>query len=384
MSTSYLKPALKAALMGRAGGRCQYRGCNKPLDMDELTSRRLNKSVYAHIIADSEDGPRGDPVLSPQLGQDIQNLMVLCHDHHRLIDHEGLNDHPVELLRAMKREHEERVANLLDIQEDHRTRLLFVQVNIGQYSPQISLESAREAVLPRYPVVPEILVDLTRQAIRDDEPDFWARSADEIKRQVEQRLAPTLADPGYRSLSLFALAPIPLLMWLGRVLGDLNSCSVFQKLRAPDSWTWEGDPGPAGSFTLETPQAEELVESGHVSLLLSVSGVVTPQEVAATFEEPLPTWHIRAENPGLDGLRSLAQLEAFVDAYRDALQQIRSIHGPNVVVHVLPAVPNSVAVECGRRLLPKADPSLVAYDKNKTGVSFSQALTILEAPEGAE
>ena len=42
--------------------------------------------MFAHIIADEPGGPRGHPVLSKQLAKELSNLMLLCLDHHRLID----------------------------------------------------------------------------------------------------------------------------------------------------------------------------------------------------------------------------------------------------------------------------------------------------------
>ena len=44
-----------------SGGRCEYEGCNTPLYMDILTKKKYNKAYIAHIVADSLDGPRGDP-----------------------------------------------------------------------------------------------------------------------------------------------------------------------------------------------------------------------------------------------------------------------------------------------------------------------------------
>jgi len=50
----------------------------------------LNAAYIAHIVAEKPDGPRGDPARSPLLADAIENLMLLCDVHHRLIDREGL------------------------------------------------------------------------------------------------------------------------------------------------------------------------------------------------------------------------------------------------------------------------------------------------------
>ena len=83
-----------------SGGRCEYEGCNTPLYMDILTKKKYNKAYIAHIVADSLDGPRGDPERSEKLANEISNLMLLCDPHHTLIDKDVAN-HPVELCRGM-------------------------------------------------------------------------------------------------------------------------------------------------------------------------------------------------------------------------------------------------------------------------------------------
>lgn len=90
------------------------RGEGKLLTRDDL-GQRGKFSVFAHIVADEPGGPRGDPELSPKLAQDLSNLMLMCLDHHRLIDVDDVVDHSVERLRAMKTRHEERVRRLTEL-----------------------------------------------------------------------------------------------------------------------------------------------------------------------------------------------------------------------------------------------------------------------------
>src|SRR5262249_25025860 len=47
-------------LWGRAAGRCEFAGCNKPLWKSSVTSERVNIAQKAHIYSFSEEGPRGN------------------------------------------------------------------------------------------------------------------------------------------------------------------------------------------------------------------------------------------------------------------------------------------------------------------------------------
>lgn len=58
---------LQNELWARAAGRCEFRGCNELLYLDQLTKKRSNVSAISHIVAYSPDGPRGHLLRSKQL-----------------------------------------------------------------------------------------------------------------------------------------------------------------------------------------------------------------------------------------------------------------------------------------------------------------------------
>ena len=72
----------------RKGSRyvCEFEGCNKRLFYDGVTLSTFNNAYVAHIVASSSKGPRGDKTLSPLLSDKLENLMLMCADHHKLID----------------------------------------------------------------------------------------------------------------------------------------------------------------------------------------------------------------------------------------------------------------------------------------------------------
>lgn len=152
MSKTSIPAQVKLKLWIKSGGRCQFRGCNKPLYRDDLTQAKMNKAYIAHIVADSPGGVRGDEKLSPKLAQEFSNLMLLCDAHHRLIDNPSHGHiYTVEQLQAYKKEHEERIEYLTGIDERHKSNLIFFLDNIRHFKPTIDFEDARHSMLPRYP-----------------------------------------------------------------------------------------------------------------------------------------------------------------------------------------------------------------------------------------
>jgi hypothetical protein len=85
----------------RTQNRCAFPGCNAEL----LDSSDILIADICHICADRPGGPRFDPNQTEEERQGYANLIVLCPNHHTLIDDD--EEHfSVDALRNMKRNHE--------------------------------------------------------------------------------------------------------------------------------------------------------------------------------------------------------------------------------------------------------------------------------------
>ncbi|SCW49910.1 hypothetical protein SAMN04487970_101021 [Paenibacillus tianmuensis] len=175
MSVSNIPDKVKVRLWGKAAGRCQYEGCNKPLWLDPLTKVEFNISYIAHIVADKPNGPRGDSVLSEKLKNDIENLMLACDEHHRLIDKVDVEGHPVTRLKEMKRKHEQRIEMLTSITEDYQSHVLLYGANVGQHHSPVSWDKAVYAMHPeRYPAEkPAVELGIGNSPFKDNESFYW-------------------------------------------------------------------------------------------------------------------------------------------------------------------------------------------------------------------
>ena len=102
-SRPHIPKSVQTHLWLRAGGRCEFRGCNRILYEDQVTQDPINEANIAHIISWTESGPRGDKILSPQLATDITNLMLTCPEHNHLIDSgENIEKYSVSFLQEMR------------------------------------------------------------------------------------------------------------------------------------------------------------------------------------------------------------------------------------------------------------------------------------------
>lgn len=101
-------------LWGRAAGRCSFPGCHLDLVLDATeTDDPSLVGEFCHIVAESDNGPRGRSPLTPLQRNSYGNLIVLCSVHHKQIDDQE-NTYTVEHLQTIKQEHEAFVKSSLD------------------------------------------------------------------------------------------------------------------------------------------------------------------------------------------------------------------------------------------------------------------------------
>lgn len=364
----------KMVLWARSGGRCQYLGCNKSLIGDLISgSDTLNAAYIAHIIGREPDGPRGDLVRSPVLVDNITNLMLLCDPHHRLIDREDVANHPEERLIAMKLDHERRLETVTAIEPQRASHVVLYGARIGQHDYPVRFDLAKEAMLPeRYPAEQRAIhLDLSGVALSDDDPTYWHLQGDNLRRQFRSKLNDGLARGEITHISLFALAPQPLLIILGHLLSDIPAVAVHQLHREPQGWRWRDERAP-----IDINAAYNGRDGSTVALKFNVSATITDARVEAVLGPTAPVWTISTPTPHNDVMHRESDLAAFRVCVRQTLDRIKAHHGENATIHIFPALPVSAAVELGRIWMPKADLPLVIYDHNRTAGGFVARMAI--------
>src|SRR5437879_996193 len=96
----------------------------------------------AHIVAEQADGPRGASPLTLEQRNEESNLILLCFDHHKVID-DDTKANTVESLHRLKSEHLSWVVGRLELEHPWKTNLHnFYYINV----PRLSLLAATAGV----------------------------------------------------------------------------------------------------------------------------------------------------------------------------------------------------------------------------------------------
>ena len=370
MSKTPISSINKYLVWIRSGGRCQYRGCNKVLHTDILTKRNFNQAYIAHIVADRPSGPRGDNLRSPLLADDIDNLMLMCDAHHRLIDKVDVLGHPEPLLLEMKREHEERINNATDIQPDRSSYVVTYSANIGLHTPNVSYQVVSKYLQPRYPAKDRSIdLGITNSLNKDSDAGFWEAEVKNLQDKFDRYLLPLIKSNEINHISLFAFAPMPLLIKLGVLINDIVPMDVRQKKRGSDTWEFSADVDTEYLFARGSG-------SGEVALKIELSADITDDRVFKVVGDDACVYSIRIDNPNNDFVSSRKQISDFGDKVREVFNTIKKIHGQDTILHVFPAMPIALAVQFGRVWMPKADMSMKIYDQNLVLGGFVPAIDI--------
>jgi CBASS immunity sensor of nucleotide second messenger signals len=361
-----------------SGGRCEVRGCNDYLLVDALTLSETNYSNIAHIVAASKDGPRGDSHVPLNERNHEQNLMLVCTKHHKLIDsQEHVSSWPPEVLTEHKREHEERIQWLTSFGPASKTKIIRLRCRIGGDPVQIPFDDIQRAVAPRYPADRQGLdIDLTNIRV-SERLEYLAIASEEIEKSLS-----SLGDQGVSldppvHVSVFALAPIPLLIKLGNAVSNKIQMDVYQRHRSPVSWNWKTGGTPVQYKTILLKKG---ADSKRVGVLISLSGTIAHEHVPREIWDNCTIFELTLEGltPSLTFLETKGGLDAFRVAYHSLLGQVQATVPTTTEIHLFPAVPAPVAVVCGHDLLGKAHPQLHVYDFSQSAGQFAFALTVNE------
>lgn len=381
-------PDEKLKVWVRSGGRCAF--CNVYLLESELTRRPALLGEVAHNIAASDDGPRGDAMVSTEERNSADNLLLLCGLHHPDSDKVvQLDLLTVAQLRALKAEHERRVRQATETVGRKRTVLLRMQGHVRGATVDVDLAAATEAVIRSSNRFPELPLSFDRRGVEIDlrhvageaaaGDSYYQAAAARIDEVVVQLLRPAVERGAVPHLSVFAIARLPLLVYLGARVDDALTVDVFQRHRTSENWIW---PDPAEDDPTFVVHREPPIvglddnEADEAVLIINASGTIHRSELPASTTG-LAVFIIEPETgtPHADTVRSRTTRDSFERAIRTMLGQLER-HGKSIrTLQVFAAAPVSIGVTLGRSVGWGIHPRLVVHDRLDDG-TYRPALEV--------
>jgi hypothetical protein len=373
--TRHINRATERELWARAAGRCQFRGCNRPLYKSPVTQELVNIAQMAHIYAFATAGPRGRGEFKKKTEglNEVGNLMLVCHGCHRKIDKDkkGVR-YSAGLLRGWKEAHETRIRIVTGITASHKSEVIFYHSRIGYERSPMHFDSAVQAMFPTWYPAHERPLDLSMRSEDDDSTtQYWQTESRNLQKSFDRQIRDRIEAGEAQHFSIFAFASQPLLIQLGTMFTDKIDTAVYQLHREPRTWQWQPHPE---SFTFKIAEPKD--KSGTPVLAFALSAKIALDRISAVLKGKLSVWEMTVTEPNNDFLRSEAQLAMFRSAARKVLVDIHAAHASAEDLKIFPAMPLSCAVEFGRIRSPKADLPWTIFDQNNKHRRFIPALTI--------
>lgn len=372
--TRHIHPTVERLLWGRAAARCEFRGCNQALWKSPVTQEAVNLAQKAHIYSFSSGGPRGNRGISKRKLNDFANLLLVCHGCHQKIDKQKDGGrYSVDLLRQWKEDHERRVEIVTGVDPRKKSHVVLYGANVGDHSSPLQFAEAALALFPTLHPADDrpLTLGMINNSYNDRNPKFWEVESENLSVKFEQQVRERIRLGAIAHLSVFAIAPQPLLILLGTLLNDIMSAEVFQRHREPQTWNWPKK-APRLEFLVEAPASFD----GVPALVLALSAEVTDDRIMGVLGPDASIWRVTVSRPNMDLIKSRKQLSAFRTLMGALLDRIKAAHGQTTTLHVFPATGVSTAIELGRVRMPKAHMPWQLYDQVNARGGFIPALLL--------
>ncbi len=254
-----------------------------------------------------------------------------------------------------------------------KSHVILYGANIGDQASKLQPEPAKEALFPEWYPADERSINLSMSwAGKDSDPGYWETEAENLKTVFNRQIRPLLDGGVCSHLSLFALAPMPLMILFGSLLTDKVPAQTYQLHREPfQTWRWLDGPDDF-NYLLNRPASS----SHSPALVISLSDRIDKSRITTVLGQDVSVWELTIEQPHNDFLKSKEQLSRFREKARKLIVEIGQTHGKHAPLAIFPAMPVACAVDLGRIRMPKADSPWIIYDQNNEYGKFIRALEI--------
>jgi len=346
--------AVKIHIFVCSGGRCTI--CNIDTLKDFRTGKTKKIGEFAHMVAFSDLGERANPLLTEEERNSTDNLMLLCPNCHSTIDKKiEEEEYSVDWLKRKKRMHEEKVEKMLDSLDTAYCRFIKYLSPIGErgftLSDSVIMRVAYENQLYSRHNIINLCENGNEESIEE--------SLKKIDRDFKNRVQTLIDNNDSEPICLFAVAPQPLLIYLGSKFHDLMEVKIFTRLHNAQ-WVLDDKEKEPISFSVDFP--EQINRDNEVLLILECTNVVTKERVENTFGKNVDIWRISSECKGIDRIGNQNEISKFESLCAEVIDMIGNAYGRDKEINLLPVVCNSLAIAFGRAIMPKAQTIIRIYD----------------------
>jgi len=309
--------------------------------------------------------------------------MLMCDEHHRLIDCYEPEIYTAEVLILMRQAHRDLVRGYLNSLAYPRAKAITLHANLANVPTYFHESDLAGAVLATGRAMLPGVEHHIRRTQRDDRrtPEFWVQYLHEHENHIRQ-LASSLNATGATEtaeLAIFPLHHTATLVLSGRIIGEARPVRVFQYHRPRSTWQWDPDanPQPSGTFNVEGLTVGTIDE---VLITIELSATLDAESIPSNLAEALAAGRmarvrIVTPNPDGDCIQHPDDLRQFIQVARQAINHVHDSMRARRV-HLIAISPASAVFCFGQMLQPGHHPNYTIYDRASRDTPFGEAFTI--------
>ncbi|CAM3893705.1 MULTISPECIES: SAVED domain-containing protein [Paenibacillus] len=350
-----------------SGGICTFEGCNERLVVN-TKGKLTNAGIIAHIIGHSKGGARHE--FAEEFGftddklEDVENLMLMCYTHSKLIDDAHNKEHfPPALLFEMKKKHENWVRSWTN---EKKKSLAVVHKRLG---PPLT-------TLPLTAHSPNILLEAIESQVEfsDFSIEGWQNGMNENLKLYKQ-FVEKINRGKYDVAEVYAISPIPLLIHLGKLLSDTVPLTVYQYDRESGFWV---NNAPSWIVLEELAPTSSFTGNGSKELIVtvSISDTITDEDVYTVLGEQMDRYDIAIKDPHVKRLLYSEQVQQIQKLFKDEIEVLHR-QKKYSLIHLFYSGPAGLAIELGRCINQNMWPEVALYEfKYRESPRYQRAFNI--------
>lgn len=370
--------ATKFKVACSAAWRCQFEGCGEDLRQHLTPSMSGNYSYFAHIVASSKEGPRGNEQ-SEALADDPSNIMLLCDKCHRLIDRIAPNEYDADRLRNMLQKNIQEVNRLLECLKMPNAEMIVIGGAIEGQAFRFDPKAAEEAMWLRNikssnPA--EYFVNNALYFSSSNNNNYWANAFHLLKSTDLSRLKSFLRETGrdgqLRSLAIFALHGSSILVLSGRLIGDSSPVHLFQFHRQQiegkgRQWAWPSDVDEplSGKFKINILK-EPVSTDSEMVLQINLTAKIPPEDLPVHFfknnDFKFPTVELTTDNCNFSVISHPKDLELLGNAIDSIYRKIQDEWRIRKV-HLFIIAPTTACIRIGQKMQARHHSDFTIYER---------------------
>jgi len=372
-----VKAETKFKVACAAAWRCQFEGCGEDLRQHLMPGMSGNYSYYAHIVASSKEGPRGNDY-SEALADDPNNIMLLCDKCHRLIDRVAPNDYDADRLREMRQRNVNEVHNLLECLKMPNTEMVVIGGMIEGQAFNFDSRVAQEAMWLRKikstnPT--EYFINSTSYFSASNNSNYWANAFELLRSTDIPKLKSFLRGTGrneeHKPLAIFPLHGTSILILAGRLIGDSYPVHLFQFQRQQleckgRQWAWPDiQEPPSDKFIVQiikeyNPKDSEAILQINLTARVPVSDL--PEQFIDQDGLKLPAIELFINDCNVNAISHPRDLELFGKAVDSVYQKIQD-EWRIKIVHLFVIAPTTACVRIGQKMQARHQADFILYER---------------------